>query len=301
MINLNWWLIYRWSCRIWMPMKTVCQKWIQRPTHWSRNSTQNQNRSVTSRRNWTMHGNASNCWRHSDRRNCLVPWKSSASTGKLSIPSWLESVQDCLMAMPFWRPTLSCSRPSLPCSSLYIPKVNTTWKTVIGTEEYHEGRSPEGDSEVQSKMFRFSTMPEINWCKVINLIHNRHFSTHRPNIIYSLYTWKNRIIFIKTFIKKSIPMKNRKGRPATAPRSRAMHEQVVTRAWIVESHSIRVREVTVARNFQYVIAPSHIVYAEVHCCILMTAYDVQVLSNKQVWLGFRHRVYSWGYELVIMV
>ncbi len=52
-------------------------------------------------------------------------------------------------------------------------------------------------------------------------------------------------------------MKNRKGRPATAPQSRAMHEQVVTLAWIVEAHSIRVREVTVVRNFQYVIAPSH--------------------------------------------
>ena len=50
----------------------------------------------------------------------------------------------------------------------------------------------EGYSEVQSIMSRFSTMPDMNRCKVINIIHNHHFSTHfnkyRPkpnNIIFS--------------------------------------------------------------------------------------------------------------------
>ncbi len=44
-----------------------------------------------------------------------------------------------------------------------------------------------------------------------------------------------------------------------------------------------------------------IVYMEVHCCIIMTPCDKQVLSNKQVWLGFRHHLNLWGYEQVIRI
>ncbi len=78
-------------------------------------------------------------------------------------------------------------------------------------------------------------MPKISWCKVINLIHNRHLSTYFNNIGLTiiLFNMKNKLFFMKTFIKIIIPMKNRIGHPATACDDRAMHEQVVTRAWIV--------------------------------------------------------------------
>ncbi len=78
-------------------------------------------------------------------------------------------------------------------------------------------------SEVQSEMFRFSTMPEIDWCKVINLIHNRHFSTHRPNYIFSLYL-KEQNYFHQNFYQKDYTHEKSE-RPPSNRTSKSCHAQ----------------------------------------------------------------------------